>query len=673
MEKNKRIFAIFSLVVLLALVLAGCSGTANAQTGSTSNNFTGYGTVNQVSYTNTVESTGQIQPQHIASLAFTTTGKIAQSDASVGQTVSAGQTLMTLDPSSVPSNLITSQTNLTNAQNALNQLTNPELSTVSNAQKALSAAYNTYQQAQATLSSAIFANQTASDKANYSNWLATKTDLVSAQNSLPLANAPITVQEYFQAVRDTSTLLDELTAAQTNASLHPDDATLAQKVSDLQAALQANQTLQNNLQANVDSTTAGLVIALSDKLSAYDTATNNFISTVTTATTTTNVSAAQIQADLATKQSSLLSDQTTLQNQINTRAGMNGTRCDVSTITNYQDIYNSAVQRYARSSHIIDSPEYRAMQTAEANLNYCDTSWTDAEKAAADANIASTQAQIALLQTQIATDQSQLSDSTSSVYILAIQLNNDWTAYQDATQQLNNSVNALYQLEVSPNPNDLAAAQANVLAAQASVNSLNLTAPFTGEVTSIGYQPGDTVSQSTPAIVIVDRSSLYVDLQIDESHVVNLSVGNKATISLEANPNLPLTGKVTYINPVGTSTQGVVYYDVRVTLDKADASILIGATADVTIQAGQAQAVLTVPVSAVGNGTSGEYVYVVNSDGSTQQVPVVSGQILSNNTVIVSGNLKAGQSVGLLPSTSTGTNSNSGGFGGGGGGTRILP
>jgi multidrug efflux pump subunit AcrA (membrane-fusion protein) len=129
---------------------------------------------------------------------------------------------------------------------------------------------------------------------------------------------------------------------------------------------------------------------------------------------------------------------------------------------------------------------------------------------------------------------------------------------------------------------------------------------------------------------------------------------------------------VTYINPVGTSNQGVVYYDVQVALDKADPSILIGATADVTIQAGQPQAVFTVPVSAVGNDSTGEYVFVVNSDGSTQRVAVVSGTILSNNTVIVSGNLKAGETVGLLPSTATTTNNGGGGLGGGGG-VRFAP
>ncbi len=671
MFHNKKVLAVFSLTVVAALVLAGCAASANAQSGS-SGNFTGYGQVKQVNYTNTVEATGQIQPAHMATLSFSTTGKVAQATVQVGQTVTAGQTLMTLDPASVPSSLATAQTNLTNAQTSLNQLTNPELSTVATAQQALSAAYTAYQTAVTNLSSAIVANQTASDSTNYNNWLAAKSALDSALNALPLANASIMVQEYFQTVRDTAALQAELIAAQSNAGLHPQDTTLAQKVSDLQAAVQASQATQDSIKANIDPATAGLVTDLSSKLTDYETATNTFLSTVTNATSTSNANAAQIQADLTSKQATLISDQTTLTNQQATRAGMVGQRCDQSTIDNLQAIYNGAVERYAHSAHLTDSQQYRDMQTAAANLNYCISDWSASDQATADANIASTQAQIQLLQTQIGTDQAELSNSSSSVYNLAIQLSTDWTAYQNATQTLNNAVNTLYQLQVTPNPNDLAAAQANVVAAQAAVNSLTITAPFNGEVTTVGYQPGDSVDQSTPAIIMVDRSNLYVDLQIDESHVVSVSAGDKATISLEANPSLKLTGQVTYVNPVGTSNQGVVYYDVRVTLDKADPSILIGATADVTIQAGQPKAVLTVPVSAVASDSQGEYVYVIASDGSTQQVSVVSGTILPDNTVIVTGNLQAGQTVGLIPSTSTGTNSG-GGFGGGGGGARLIP
>jgi RND family efflux transporter MFP subunit len=664
MIHNKRILAVMSVIVLAAMVLASCSAQANAQTGGGSGNFTGYGKVAQISYTDTVESTGQIQPQHITSLTFSTTGIVAQSNVQVGQTVKAGDTLMTLDPTSVPANLLTAQTDLTNAQNALIQLTNPDLSTIATAEKALSDAYTGYQQAQAALSNAIISNQGAADSTLYNNWLDSKTALDNAQNNLPLANASIDVQSYYQAVRDTSQLQNTLTVAEDNAALHPTDSVIAQKVIDLKSAVSDSQAKESSLQAGLSADVVTLVNDLSNQLNAYDLASTEFIGQVVTTTTNSNVNLASLQADLTSKQSSLLSAQSTLTDQQNKRASMNGKRCTDATIADYQSTYDKAVQRWDQSAHLVNSQQYQALQTAAANLTWCSSYYSAAEIAAQDASIASTQAQIQLLQAQIASDKAQINDSGNSVYGLAINLNTVWAAYQNATQTLSTSVTSLYQLERSPNPTDLATAQAKVQSAQSEVNSLKLTAPYAGEVTNVGYQVGDSVSQSTPAVVLVDRSKLYVDLQIDESHVVKLSQGDTATISLEANTSLALTGKVSYINPVGTSNQGVVYYDVRVVLDQSDPTILIGATADVTIQAGQPQEVFTVPVNAVGSDTNGEYVYVIPSSGTAQQVSVVSGQILADNTVIVSGDLKVGETVGLLTSTSTGTN-NGGGLGGG--------
>ncbi len=663
MLHKKRVFTVFSVIVLLAVVLAGCSAQANAQSGQNSAGFTGYGTVAQESFTDTVESTGQIQPQHMTSLSFSTSGTVAQSKVQVGQTVSAGDTLITLNPASVPANLLTAQTDLTNARNAYNQLTNPDLATISNAQKALSNAYTNYQQAEVALANAIISNQTASDTTVFNDWLTSKTALDSAQNNLPLANASIDIQAFYQAVRETSQLQAQLVTTEQNASNHPDDTTLAQKVTDLQAAVQDSQNKVRNLQTGLPSSTVDLANTLSQKLDVFDSAAFTFIGSVITSTQNANVNAAQIQADLTQKQSSLISAQSTLTDQQNKRATMNGKRCTDATIADYQDAYNQALERYNRSAHIVGSPEELALETAAANLTWCSSYYSTSEIAAADANIASTQAQIQLLQAQITTDQAQVGDSSNTVYGLAINLNTVWASYQDTTQMLNGAVTTLYQLERSPNPDDLAAALAKVQSAQAEVNSLTLTAPYNGVVASVDYQPGDSVDQSTPAVVLVDRSKLFVDLQIDESHVVKLSPGDKATIKLEARTDLALTGEVTYINQVGITNQGVVYYDVQVVLDQADPSILIGATADVTIQAGQPQTVLTVPVSAVGSDTNGEYVYLIGANGSSQQVTVVSGQILANNTVIVTGNIKAGDSVGLLSSTSTGTNNN---FGGGG-------
>lgn len=289
MYHNKRVITVLSFIVLAALVLAGCSGSANAQTGSSSGGFTGYGKVTQVSYTNTVESTGQIEPQHIASLSFPTTGIVAQSTVQVGQSVKAGDTLMTLNPASVPANLQTAPSDLTSAQNALNQLTNPDLSSIAAAENSLSAAYTSYQQAQAALSNAIINDQNASNADAFTSWQGSKTALDTAQNNMPLANASIDVQAYYQAVRDTNQLQGQFTSAQQNASIHPADTALADKVTNLQAAVKQSQANEADMKAGLSPDVINLVGMLSDKLTAYDTAAANFIGLVSSAPVSSNV------------------------------------------------------------------------------------------------------------------------------------------------------------------------------------------------------------------------------------------------------------------------------------------------------------------------------------------------------------------------------------------------
>jgi hypothetical protein len=139
---------------------------------------------------------------------------------------------------------------------------------------------------------------------------------------------------------------------------------------------------------------------------------------------------------------------------------MNGKRCADDTIADYQEAYDQALNAYNFSGHIANSREYQLLQTAAANLTWCTSVWSEADIAAQDAKITSTQAQIKLLQAQIVAEQTQIADATNSVYGLAIYLYNVWTTYQDASQQLNDAVTTVYELERSPNPDDLAAALA---------------------------------------------------------------------------------------------------------------------------------------------------------------------------------------------------------------------
>src|SRR6266540_4467514 len=77
------------------------------------------------------------------------------------------------------------------------------------------------------------------------------------------------------------------------------------------------------------------------------------------------------------------------------------------------------------------------------------------------------------------------------------------------------------RLKEGSNSQDVIAAQANVDAAQATVDSMSVIAPFDGEVLYVQSQPGDVVETGTSAANVADLDHLYVETQVDESDVAN--------------------------------------------------------------------------------------------------------------------------------------------------------
>jgi HlyD family secretion protein len=105
---------------------------------------------------------------------------------------------------------------------------------------------------------------------------------------------------------------------------------------------------------------------------------------------------------------------------------------------------------------------------------------------------------------------------------------------------------------------------------------------------------------------------------------------------------------------------------VTVTLAKHGLTLLSGATASVDVILGEATGALTVPTSAVSDGTVEVY-----ADGKVSRVRVTTGLVGRSRTVMTSG-LKAGQKVVLadmsaaLPTSGAPTTTGRSRFGGGG-------
>lgn len=233
-----------------------------------------------------------------------------------------------------------------------------------------------------------------------------------------------------------------------------------------------------------------------------------------------------------------------------------------------------------------------------------------------------------------------------------------------ATAKLDDAQRKYDDLKENGNADAITSAQAAVDAAQATVNKLSILAPFKGEVAVIYSQVGDVVSSGTQALALVDRSKLYLDVLVDETSISAVKVGNKSEINFDSQ-GITTTGKVTRIDPIGVTSNGVVNFTVRVELDKNDEEILIGSTATVVITTGDPQSVLFVPVSAVLNDAQGEYVMRVKEDGSTERVSVVSGKIVDDNVIVV-GDLKKGDKLLLnAASSDESAEEQQNGFGGG--------
>ncbi|MEK7787183.1 MAG: HlyD family efflux transporter periplasmic adaptor subunit, partial [Chloroflexota bacterium] len=162
----------------------------------------------------------------------------------------------------------------------------------------------------------------------------------------------------------------------------------------------------------------------------------------------------------------------------------------------------------------------------------------------------------------------------------------------DAQDKLNKLLNGA-------DPDDIAAAEARVLAAQATANSLNLVAPFDGEVLAVNYQPGDSISQAQAAVMLANRSQLHVEVSVDETDVSQIAVGDPVTITLDPLPDLILNGEVSQISRYGVSVQGLVKYTVRVDLAGAGSQVLIGMTANANIVTDTVEGALAVPLDAV--------------------------------------------------------------------------
>jgi RND family efflux transporter MFP subunit len=218
-----------------------------------------------------------------------------------------------------------------------------------------------------------------------------------------------------------------------------------------------------------------------------------------------------------------------------------------------------------------------------------------------------------------------------------------------AEVELNDLLNGPDVIDEQKSALEVEIARLAVERARANLDAAVLLAPFDGIIARNNLVVGE-VPPSNNAIELIDTSSYYIDVAVDETDIVGVDVGQAVNITLDALPEANISGTVTRVAKTSTLVGDVVTYTVRVTLDPALAGIRVGMNATADIVVSDREDVILVPNRFIrlDRSTEQAFVTIQNDEGQYQEVQVVLGERNNLESEIVSG-LEPGQRIVLLP------------------------
>jgi HlyD family secretion protein len=192
-------------------------------------------------------------------------------------------------------------------------------------------------------------------------------------------------------------------------------------------------------------------------------------------------------------------------------------------------------------------------------------------------------------------------------------------------------------------------AELGVEMAQTNLDRTRLTSPFSGVVADTNMTVGE-LPPAAGVVELIDASTFYVDLAIDETEIVDIEIGQTVELTLDALPESDVTGHIVRVAQTPTHIGQVVTYTARVALDPTSEPIRVGMNTTATIKVKELNDVLTLRnrFIRIDRATQQAYVTIQREDGRFEEVEVELGLRNETESQIVSG-LQAGQRVVLLP------------------------
>ena len=172
-------------------------------------------------------------------------------------------------------------------------------------------------------------------------------------------------------------------------------------------------------------------------------------------------------------------------------------------------------------------------------------------------------------------------------------------------------------------------------------NNPNVVADVSGTVNSVAISEGKkTVSKDNSgeltAFTLGTGGATKMIVKVDELDIGKVSVGQSATIALDAFSTEEFTATVVRISHIGEATGSITTYETELKLNY-DARLRDGMNGSAVILSDSVQNVVIVPLGAINEDADGSYVYKLDSADNQIKVYITTGLSDGNYAEVVRG------------------------------------
>ena len=291
-----------------------------------------------------------------------------------------------------------------------------------------------------------------------------------------------------------------------------------------------------------------------------------------------------------------------------------------------------AVEVGAEISGRVASVEVDHEQRVEAGqtLLRFDTETLDAEVAKARAAVASAKAEVAKSKVSVLEAERRESQA-QALHLKGFESHENYAATRSATE--------LAEAQREAAEAQLAARRASYELARTQAAKAAIESPIDGVVISRYVDPGQTVAATfqTPVLFVIAEQlvNMEVRVPIDEADIGEVKVGQRATFTVDAQPDRVFEAVVTQLRSEAKVVESVVTYDAVLEVANPELLLRPGMTASVRIETARAEDTLYVPNAALrfvppaalagdAREAEGEAVWVVR-DGELVRLSVETG------------------------------------------------